>query len=347
MFTSMAAGAEPRFLVTIVLFGLLATLDFAGAQIGVCYGRIGTGLPSPSDVVALYKKNGIGKMRIYDPHQPTLEALRGSNIILILGVANPDLQDLADSQANANNWVQNNVKNYYGNVNIRHIAVGNEVSPIRSETAQYVPYVLPAMRNIYTALSAAGLSSEIKVSTAIETGLTMDPYPPSKAVFKAEVASYINPIIQFLQTRGYPLLANIYPYFAHVSDPTNISLDYALFRSGVNTPDGPYPSLFDAMLDATYSAVGKAGGTSVDIIVSESGWPSSGGTAAATLENAKTYNQNLIRHVLSSTGTPKRPGRTIPTYVFAMFDENQKTGLETERHFGLFYQNSQIKYPIS
>lgn len=317
----------------------------AGAQIGACYGRFGTGLPTPTNVVALYNSYGIGKMRIYDPHQATLQALRGTNILLILGVANPDLQPLANSQANATAWVQNNVINY-STVKIRYIAVGNEVSPLLPESAQYVSYVLPAMKNLYNAIYAAGLSSQIKVTTAIEMGLMTNTYPPSSSVFRADVAYYINPIIQFLQSKSYPLLANIYPYFAYISNPTAISLDYALFRTGLNTPDGWYPSLFDAMLDATYVAVQKAGGSSVNIAVSETGWPTAGGTAA-TLTNAQIYNQNLIRHVLSTEGTPRVPGRTIQTYIFDILDENQKPGPEYEKNFGLFYSWGQLKYPIS
>lgn len=320
---------------------------YIGAQIGVCNGMMGSGLPNSTEVVKLYKENGIGKMRIYDPHKPTMEALRGSNIQLILGVANPDLQELAISKSNAANWVQNNVVNYFNNVNIKYIAVGNEVSPIKPDTAGFVPYVLPAMINIYQALSDVGLSTQISVSTAIETGLTENTSPPSDGVFRPEVASYINPIIQFLQIRRYPLLCNIYPYFARVLD-RGISLEFALFRTGENTPNGFYPSLFDAMLDATYSAVEKAGGPNVNIVVSESGWPSSGETAEATIENAGTYNRNLIRHVLSTTGTPRKPGRTIETYVFAMFDENGKPGDEIEKHFGLFNPKTQkLKYPIT
>lgn len=339
------AGAKPHFLVTIVLIGLLAALDFAGAQIGVCYGRNGNGLPSPPGVVSLYNRNNIRRMRIYDPHQPTLQALRGSNIELILGVPNPDLQGLASSQANANNWVQNNVRNY-GNVNIKYIAVGNEVSPVRSETSRYVSFVLPALRNIFNAISAAGLANRIKVTTAVETGLVTNSYPPSRGEFRGDVRGYIGPIIQFLQSNGSPLLVNIYTFFAYLDNPRDIPIDYALLRAGANTPDGRYPNLFAALYDATVSAVEKAGGRSVNIVVSESGWPSAGGTATS-IENARTYNQNLIRYVLGTTGTPKRPGRPIETYIFAMFDEDQKPGPDFEKHFGLFSPSGQNKYQIS
>ena len=79
---------------------------FAVAEVGVCYGRLGSNLPCPEDVVALYKQNGIKRMRIYDPYKPTLEALCGSGIELMLGIPEADLPDLAKHQSHADEWVQ-------------------------------------------------------------------------------------------------------------------------------------------------------------------------------------------------------------------------------------------------
>ena len=79
------------------------------------------------------------------------------------------------------------------------------------------------------------------------------------------------------------------------------------------------------------------------VLVSESGHPSHGGPKAS-MENAKLYNQNLVDIV--EGGTPRHPG-PIETYIFALFNENQKDGAETERHFGLFYPNGQPKYSIN
>ncbi|CAI9099799.1 OLC1v1036675C1 [Oldenlandia corymbosa var. corymbosa] len=336
--------SNKQLIASSALLGLLiiATLELTGAQTGVCYGRLGN-VPSPATAVSICNQNNIRRMRIYDPNREVLQALGGSNIGVILGVPNTDLQNVAANQANANNWVQNNVRNY-PNVRFRYIAVGNEVSPITG-TSQYKDFVLPAMRNIFNAISSAGLGNQIKVSTAIETGLVVNGYPPSAGTFSPQVQSFINPIVQFLASNGAPLLVNVYPYFAYINNPGSISLDYALFNSGVTTPDGPYSSLFDALVDATYSALEKAGGSSVQIVVSESGWPSAGGQAT-TVDNARTYNNNLIRHVNGNSGTPKRPGRSIETYIFDFFDEDQKSP-EYEKHFGVFLANGQKKYPIN
>ncbi|XP_042481629.1 glucan endo-1,3-beta-glucosidase-like [Macadamia integrifolia] len=330
---------------TLLLFvGLLmAFLNRTGAQTGVCYGMNGNNLPSPQEVVDLYKSRNIRRMRLYYPNQAALQALNGSNIELILGVPNDALQAIANSTSTANDWVQTNVVAYSSTVKFWYIAVGNEVSPVNGNS-EYVNYVLTAMKNIHSAISAAGL--QITVTTAVETGLLGTSYPPSQGAFRSDVSSYIDPIISFLSGNGAPLLANVYPYFSYEDNTGSISLSYALFTStSVVVTDQysnlGYKNLFDAMVDALYSALDKAGGSSVGIVVSETGWPTAGGTST-TAANAETYNNNLIQHV--KNGTPKRP-KAIETYLFAMFDENRKSP-EAEKHWGLFTADKQPKYEI-
>jgi hypothetical protein len=97
-------------------------------------------------------------MRIYEPYSTTLDALRGSNIELIIGILNQDLNGLTDA-ATATTWVQNNIRNYWPDVKFKYIAVGNEVHPSDAEAQ----YVLPAIQNIYNAIVAASLQDQIKV----------------------------------------------------------------------------------------------------------------------------------------------------------------------------------------
>lgn len=330
-----------------LLFWLtMATLETTGAQsIGVCYGGDANNLPSDNETIDLYRSNGIGKMRIYSPSTLTLQALRGSNIELILGVPNSDLQSVATNASSAAQWVSSNILTYSSDVKFRYIAVGNEVIPTSDpSTAQYVG---PAMQNIHDAISAVSLGDQIKVSTAIDLQLLEDTYPPSNGSFSEDVRPFIDPVIDFLVKNGSPLLANIYPYFTYIYNKQDINLTYALFTAPeVVVKDGiyEYKNLFDALLDAMYSALEKAGGAALEIIVSESGWPSDGGDAA-TLDNAETYYKNLINHV--EEGSPKKAGQAIETYLFAMYDENLKGPAEIEKHFGLFSPDKQPKYQLS
>ncbi|GJZ11705.1 glucan endo-1,3-beta-glucosidase-like protein [Tanacetum coccineum] len=299
--------------------------------VGVCNGRRGNGLPSEQDVVNLYQRNGITRMRIYDPNQATLQALGGTNIELILDVPNASLQELADPNGAAS-WVRNNILNY-PDVKFRYISVGNEVDP-DTDSGQFLSFVLPAMQNVQKAINDAG--RQIKVSTATYTGLLKISSPPSDGAFKDNVVGYITPIIQFLAENNSPMLANIYPYFAYIGPPKLDDISFALFTKPDNGEQ--YKNLFDAMYDAHLAAQSRLGGANVPIVVSESGWPSAGDDGAATMENAGTYYRNLIAHV-------KR--RSIETYLFAMFDEDLKDGNESEKHFGVFGRDQSNKAEVT
>jgi len=127
----------------------------------VCYGTVADDLPPPSEVVQLYKSNGISNMRVYFPDSKVMEALRGSGIGLVLGVANEDIANLAACAPCAASWVQTNVRPYHPDVNVLYIAVGNEVDATAAAQS-----ILPAMRNLQAALAAAGLEATSRCSRA-------------------------------------------------------------------------------------------------------------------------------------------------------------------------------------
>jgi len=329
-------------IVCIAIFCCSIIAD--GAKIGVNYGMDGTDLPPAGQVVTLMKNNNIGKMRIFQANRDALKAFANSGIDVIVGVGNNELQLISSSQAAANGWVNDNIRPFYPATNIKYIAVGNEVLP----GTPYVSYLVPAMRNIQAAIQNANLQNNIKVSTTHTSGVTSG-FPPSKGVFTDDVKGTMRSLLQFLSDHGSPFMANIYPYISYTGNRGSISLDYALFKStSTVVQDGgrSYKNLFDALVDTLLSAMQALGYPNIPLIVTESGWPS-GGADVATVDNARAYNNNLIRHVLSTAGTPKRPGTSIETYIFALFNENKKGGAETERHFGLFNPNQQPVYPVN
>lgn len=174
-------------------------------------------------------------------------------------------------------------------------------------------------------------------------------YPPSQGAFSQSAVSVLTPIVAFLQAKGTPLLVNVYPYFAYAGSPNNVPLDYALFTSpSVVVQDGSlgYTNLFDAIVDSIYAALEKAGGPQVAVVVSETGWPSGGGGVGATVDNARLYNNNVVAHVESSAGTPRRPGKGIDTYLFAMFNEDEKPA-GTEQNFGLYRPDMSEVYHVN
>ncbi|KAL1533710.1 glucan endo-1,3-beta-glucosidase, acidic-like [Salvia divinorum] len=359
------ASSQKDFMSRILTVGLLITISLhsTGAQVGVSYGRLGSELPCTEDVIALYKNNSITRMRIYDPHPPTLHALGGTGIELMVGIPEADLPDLADCQCHADDWVKANILSY-PDVKFRYIAVGNEVSP----SSKYAPFVLPAMKHIYNALSALCIGNKISVSTSIKTDLLGNSTPPKDGVFLSNVTWYIRPIVEFLSDTRTPLLVNVYPYFAYMNDMENISPSFALLQpnSGKELGGVYYDNLFYAILDAVHAAMEKIlassssmsarlASVSASTTVSETGHSSShknkpvekesvGDGDFSSVENARIYNNNLMRIV--KKGTPKRPGIPIETYIFAMFDEDLKPGPDYERHFGIFLANGRPKYPL-
>ncbi|RZC76114.1 hypothetical protein C5167_000211 [Papaver somniferum] len=336
----MEAKGIITMLVLAVFVAHQLSLTSAG-RIGVCYGTVADNLPSPQEVINLYKKYGIQMMRIFSPTPEILEALRGTGILLSVGIVNDDLKALSSSQESANSWVATNIVPYKDNVTFGWITAGNEVIP--GTLAQYVP---GAMTNIYNALVNVSLD-QIKVTTVVPASALGATYPPSAGAFKDEVVDVMTQISKFLQSHGAQLMVNVYPYFAYAENSADISLPYAQFAADTPIVDGNlnYYSLYAAMVDSFNAALEKIGTPDVVVAVSESGWPSAGNEPYSSIENAKAYNTNLMSHVLSE-GTPRRPNQEYDVFLFAMFNEDLKQPAGVEQNFGLFYPNMEPVYPL-
>ncbi|KAG0568585.1 hypothetical protein KC19_6G031100 [Ceratodon purpureus] len=317
---------------------------------GINYGRVGDNLPAPTEAVKLVSGLGIGRVRLFDPDAATLFALGGSGLQVVIGMGNDAIPPLTDA-ATADQWILTHIVPYVPSTNITTILVGNELFTDTTRSAIWLQLV-PAMQNLRTSLLNRGLSS-IKLSTAAELNTLGWSYPPSKGVFRTDIAvPVLTPLLQFLNDTDSYFFINVYPYFGWRDDQSYVPMDYALFTR--KTPfivDGnhSYYNLLDAQLDAIAAAMERVGFSSVRLAISETGWPTvgaAGNVGSDTTTNAKTYNSNLISYILGRKGTPRRPGVFIPTFVFALFNENLKPGGVAEQNWGVLYPNGTDVYPL-
>lgn len=318
---------------------------------GINYGQVGNNLPPPSEAVPLATTLGIGRVRLFNPNAETLQALAGSGLQVVIGMGNDVIPSLTDP-ATADQWILQHIVPYYPSTNITTILVGNELFTDTSLSATWVQLV-PAIQNLHTSLQSRNLSS-IKLSTAAELNTLGWSYPPSKGVFRTDIAvSVMTPLLQFLNETGSYLYINVYPYFGWRDDSSYIPMDYALFtRTTPFTVDGnkSYFNLLDAQLDAMAAAMERVGYGSVRLAISETGWPTVGAAGSNGTDptvNAKIYNTNLIEYVLGRKGTPRRPGVFVPTFVFALFNENLKPGGVAEQNWGVLYPNGSQVYELA
>lgn len=325
-----------------------------GASVGINYGRVANNLPSPKDVVELIKQQGFNKVKLYDTDPTVLAAFANSGVELVVALPNERVSAAALSKNVARQWVQLNVARHLPATKIVGIAVGNEILASTSDSIRALaPLLLPAMQNLHSALSELHLDGGIKISSPHSLAILSSSYPPSAGAFNPSIANTImKPMLDFLAQINSYVMLNAYPFFAYESQPDVISLEYAIFASqtGVKDPNTglSYTNLFDAQLDAFFAAMAAIGHSNLNIVVTETGWPSKGdmNEMGASPRNAAVYMSNLVKHITSNVGTPLRPGASIDAYLFALFNENMKDGPTSERNYGLFYPDKQSVYDL-
>ncbi|KAG8097990.1 hypothetical protein GUJ93_ZPchr0013g37842 [Zizania palustris] len=335
--------ARRRQLLLWGFFLQLIRLPFSAPQsfVGINYGDLADNLPPPSTTTRLLRSTTISKVRLYRTDPAVVSAFAGTGISLLLGAANGDIPNFASSPAAAAAWVAAHLPSS-STPEISAVSVGNEVLYSGSDTT-LASQLVPALQNIYAALPT---NSSVKVSTVHAMDVLASSDPPSSGAFKPELAAALDPLLAFLSKTGSPFLINPYPYFAYLSDPRPETLAFCLFQPNAGRPDAgsglTYTNMFDAQVDAVRAALDAKGYKDVEIVVAETGWPHSGGPneAVATVENARAFVSNLVSHLRSMAGTPRVPGKSVDTYLFAVYDEDLKTGNPSEKSFGLFHTGS-------
>ena len=229
---------------------------------------------------------------------------------------------------------------------IAAIMVGNE--PLINAPDTYGPLLKDALNNLNDALNTASLS--IKLSVPFNSGIEAIPsWPPSVGQFQPTLTTYLKDVCAFLKKTGSFFTINIYPYYAHIGNPTDVPLPYCLFTNTKpqftdSNTNLPYYNIFDAQYDATYFAL-KALGYDLPLVVGECGWPTAGGMNAS-VDNATAFNQNLIDHIKKGKGSPAVPSSSLTTFLFEMYDEDLKNtapGL-FEKSWGWYESDGSGKY---
>ncbi|CAB4320531.1 unnamed protein product [Prunus armeniaca] len=336
-----------------IFLSLLFTAFYSAASqsfIGVNYGQVADNLPPPAATAKLLQSTAIKRVRLYGADPAIIKALAGTGIAIAIGASNGDIPALASDPNAAAQWVNSNVLAFYPASNIDLINVGNEV--LFSNDQGLISQLLPAMRNVQSALSAASLGGKVRVSTVHAMTLLAQSDPPSSGRFNPGLQDVLKGLLAFQRDNGSPFAVNPYPFFAYQSDPRPETLAFCLFQPNAGRVDAgtgiKYMNMFDAQVDGVRSALNAIGFKDIEILIAETGWPYRGDSneVGPSVENARAYNGNLIAHLRSQVGTPLMPGKSVETYIFALYDEDLKPGGTSERSFGLYKPDLTVTYDV-
>lgn len=303
---------------------------------GVCFGRSGDNLPSPSVIVQLLKSHRISKVRLFVPIPAVLTALKGTGIRIMIGVPNENIMQLSSGGADAAlAWLKTNVLAFVDASQVCYLAVGNEVL---HTDASLTPYLVPAMYNFHKALQTLGLDSSIKLSSPCSSQILSVWTPPSNGAFAPFCLPAVQSMLKFLSETGAPFMVNMQPFHSFINDPVSTNLNFCLFQAKAPPmlDHGlQYTNMFDVMLDALATAMEREGFKGIPVMVTETGWPTAGNNVA-TPDNAAAYIGGILERRSHGVGTPKRPNQAVEVFLSDMFNENTKGGQEFEKHFGIF-----------
>ncbi|GFP93513.1 probable glucan endo-1 3-beta-glucosidase a6 [Phtheirospermum japonicum] len=323
-------------------------------RVGVCYGELGNNLPNPAESIKLIQnKLKAKRIKIYGTNPDIIKSIADTDIQISVMLPNQLIPNISANQTLADQWVRDFVLPFYPQSKIRYLLIGNEILSNQPNTTWF--QLVPAMRKIRASVKRLGLN-KVKIGTPLAMDCLESSFPPSNGTFRSSVREeVIKPLLQFVDRTKSFFFVDVYTYFAWAAQPKQINLDYALLQPTNITVTDPvtglkYTNLLDQMLDALYFAMNRTGYPNVRLFLAETGWPNDGDLdqIGANVYNAATYNRNVVKKFTnkSTAGTPARPGQAIPAMIFALYNENNKTGPGTERHFGQLKPDGSFVYPI-
>ncbi|RHN57066.1 putative glucan endo-1,3-beta-D-glucosidase [Medicago truncatula] len=331
-----------------LLLSLLPTTTTSLPTIGVTYSSTtrqdSPPPPSPDRITTAMQNLKLTHLRLEEPDPSIIRSLLYTNISLFLTIPNYLVTPIATNRSIARAWIYTHVLPFYPRAKITTISVGNAFTDVYPES---INNLLPAISNVHISLRDLGIR-KISVSTSFSfvTAVT-SPFPPSSAAFQ-EIpgVNLIGPLLQFLSDTNSSFLINLYPYNLYRLRP-EIPLGIALFQEHpFNFRDDfttgvRYKNLFDIMVDAVVSAMALEGYETIPVIVTETGWPSSGSELDANSAYAEIYLKGLVKHLKSGAGTPLLKDGVKGVYLYELFD---KEGAGNGRNWGILYPNGSTKY---
>lgn len=223
--------------------------------IGVNYGQVADNLPPPQATAKLLQTTTIRNVRLYGADPAIIKALANTGIGIVIGASNGDVPALASDPNSAIQWVNANVVPFYPDSKITLITVGNEV--MTSGDKGLISQLLPAMRNVQNALSAASLGGKVRVSTVHSMAVLGQSDPPSSGSFRGEFQDALRGLLAFQRDNGSPFAINPYPFFAYQSDPRPETLAFCLFQPNAGRVDSVSGIKYMNMFDAQVSTKGR------------------------------------------------------------------------------------------
>ncbi|KAF9681420.1 hypothetical protein SADUNF_Sadunf06G0224100 [Salix dunnii] len=244
---------QQPLVVTLCCLSILQLLVGFVSGIGVNWGTQATHPLPPSTVVKMLRDNGFQKVKLFDADSATLNALANSGIQVMVGIPNDMLYNLANSEQAADTWVAMNVSSHIfsGGVDIRYVAVGNEPF-LSAYNGSFVGTILPALKNIQSALTKAGLRTQVKVTVPLNADVYESPTNlPSDGNFRSDIHDLMLLIAKFLSDNEASFIVNIYPFISLYIDP-NFPIGFAFFGNKsfpLNDGGTIYDNVFDVNHD--------------------------------------------------------------------------------------------------
>ncbi|CAN6471451.1 unnamed protein product [Victoria cruziana] len=319
----------------------------ARIPIGVSYARHAqNGNSSPAAVISTLTSMRIDRVRLLNPDVDLIQAFSYTGIHLLLSLPNTYIASFGANESEAYTWVRDNVASCYPRTRVTMLSLGSDVLSLPPDLAGFV---FPAVQNVHRALRELGLR-HVSVSITASFEALTSAFPPSGAQFNHLAAqSFFAPLLDFLSATNSSFLVSLCPYDLFRSDPA-IPIGFALFQeepfsfrddsvTGIR-----YRNLFDVMVDAVINAMAALGHDDIPVVVTETGWPSSGGGGPgepeASLVYAEMYHRGLVRHLAEGafrTASPTRRDAVPETYVYLQ-------GRGADERWGILYPNLTKKY---